>query len=163
MTTFPDFLEAVVDRFLEIPLGGSLCHLWLQRHPKWEAVGVIVGAISQDPVFSISDNPYNEITPFSSSGGTPKSIFCWCFCEGRVWEASGHQFVSVLVDFGVPWEGHLAPKWGPETESKKLAEKCVLGKCMRKSLGPLKGEKDNGRRPGGHQAGGQRSIGRCSR
>ena len=85
------------------------------------------------------------------------------FFEGRVWEASGHQFVSVLIDLGVPWGDHLAPKRGPETESKKLAKKGVVIMCTSKSLGPLKGEKDNGRRPGGHQAGGQRSIDRYSR
>ena len=98
-------------------MGGILYHLWLQRHPKWD--------------------PYNEITPFSSSGDIPKSIIFGCVFEGRVWKASGHQFVLVLVDLGVPWGRHFAPKQDPETESKNLAKKSVLGKRGRESE-PLK-------------------------
>ena len=36
---FRTFWKLFFDRFLETLLGGILCHLWFQRHPKWEALG----------------------------------------------------------------------------------------------------------------------------
>ena len=57
----------------------------------------------------------------------------------------------------------MAPKPRPDRGGEKKAEKNVLGECSKRSLGPLRGEKGNGRRPAGYQAGGQRSIGNYSR
>ena len=62
-----------------------LCHLWLQRHPNWKAVGVVFGAIFQGPGCSIFDDPYKEITTFSSfldvflkvAFGRPLGIGLW--------------------------------------------------------------------------------------
>ena len=122
-------------------------------------LGSMFGVIFWNPVFSIFDNPDNEKSTFLRSEGTPKSITFRLFYGSGFWQLSGYRFLQILVDFGVPWGGHLAPKRSPDRGSEKSAKKGVLSKCGRKSLSPLKGEKGNGRRPGGHQPGGQRTIG----
>ena len=55
--------------------------------------------------------------------GHPKSEHFSCVFEGGFWQPSGKRFLEMLLDFGLPRGGHLAPKRGPGRECKKVQNK----------------------------------------
>ena len=57
----------------------------------------------------------------------------------------------------------MALKQAPDRGVQKSAKRDIVSTYGQRPLGPLRREKADGRRPGRHQAGGQRSIGSVSR
>ena len=102
--------------FLSSQFSGFFCDLGCPEAPFWEAFWItfLAEARKRKSVFGLHRRVRIAYSAFSSC------IIFGDFLAGALRKASGTRFLTILSDFGLPGEDHLAPKRHQKMRPKKV-------------------------------------------